>query len=83
VWKVEDEIESLKGTGQWQSVAEKSKSRKREGRKRFKAAWKGLDTSEEISCLTVDCDFQEVPAELPKKIRARSVDRGFYFTTDQ
>jgi hypothetical protein len=83
VWKVEDEIESSKGSGLRQPVAEKSKSRKREGRRRFKAAWKGLDTLEEISYLTVDCDFQAVPASLSRKIRARSEDRGFYFVTEQ
>jgi hypothetical protein len=37
----------------------------------------------EISYLTVGCDFQEVPAQLPRRIRTRSEDKGFYFVTEQ
>jgi hypothetical protein len=83
IWKIEDEIESSQGTGRWKSLAERIKERKKEGRSRFKKAWKGMDATEEISYLTVECDFQEVPTLLPKRIRARSEDRGFYFVTDQ
>jgi hypothetical protein len=81
-WKVKDEIESSKCTGKWTSVAERIKKRKTEGRRRFKTCRNGVENSEEISYLTVDCDFQEIPAQ-PARKRARSLDKGFYFGTEQ
>jgi hypothetical protein len=81
-WKIEDDIESSKGSSQWRSVAERIARRKKEGRKRFKASWKVTEAPEEISDLTVDCDFQEVPLQLPGRIRNQSPDRGFHFVTE-
>jgi hypothetical protein len=42
-----------------------------------------LDTPEEISYVTVDCDFQEVLEQDPGRIRARYADKGFYFVSGQ
>jgi hypothetical protein len=80
-WKVEDEIESSKGTGKWRSVAERIKKRKQEGKRLCKKLGRHPEPIEEISYLTVDCDFQEVPSLLPVRERQKTPERGFYFAT--
>jgi hypothetical protein len=81
-WKVEDDIESSKGTGKWSSVADRIKRRKREGKKLCKKFGRDPPEIEEISYLTVNCDFQEVPPGLPKTERQRFPDKGLQFVTE-
>jgi hypothetical protein len=79
VWRLEDDIESSKDTGKWSSVANRIEKRRREGQKRCQCLGKNPATMEEISHLTVNCDFQEVDAILPPRPRERSPERGFYY----
>jgi hypothetical protein len=81
-WRVEDDIESSKDTGKWSSVASRIEKRRQEGRKRCRRFGKSPVSTEEISYLTVDCDFQEVDVLLPTRVLARSVERGFYYEAE-
>jgi hypothetical protein len=78
-WRIEDAIESSKGSGKWCSVRERIKRRQQEGRKLHRKFGKSPIIEEEISYLTVNCDFQEVPAQLSARTRMRSPERGFHF----
>jgi hypothetical protein len=81
-WRIEDSIDDTKGVGNWRSVEDRINKRKREGRKRRKLLGKHSTTGEELSYLTVSCDFledQENPCILPEKEWANSVDRGLHF----
>jgi hypothetical protein len=81
-WKVEDSIEDTKGFNMWTSVEDRIKKRKLEGRKRKKLSGNHPQNEEEISYLTVNCDFmddQTEPRFLPERALATPVDGFFYF----
>jgi hypothetical protein len=82
-WRVEDEIENSKGTGKWTSVAERIARRHSSGSKSFKKQVSSSSTGEELSYLTVSCDFQEIDKILPHRVQERSRERGFYYAVAQ
>jgi hypothetical protein len=78
-WRVEDSIESSKEMKNWSSVEDRIKRRRRERHQRSRELGNSPIVNEEISYLTVDCDFQEVDVTLPERVRRRSPERGFHF----
>jgi hypothetical protein len=81
-WKAEDLVESSKGTKQWTSVSEKIKCRHKTGHDRFKQ-WKKVlkenKIGDEISYLTVNCDFQDTVEYMPKRQLRRLPERGLVY----
>jgi hypothetical protein len=75
-WKAEDEIESTRGSGRWSSVQNRIEKRHQQGVKLRKELGMQPKANEEISYLTVDCDFQDVPDFLPKTSWRRVPDKG-------
>jgi hypothetical protein len=81
-WKVEDMIEASKGTKQWISIGDRIRKRKEIGRKRFKKwkeALKQDKAGDEISYLTVSCDFQETYEFQPARQLRRSPEYGLIY----
>jgi hypothetical protein len=78
-WKAEDEIESSKGIGLWSSVAEGIARRHQKGKERRKELGRSPEPNAEISYLTVDCDFQEVPAGMPNRALRKIPEKGLQF----
>jgi hypothetical protein len=78
---VEDEIESTKGTGSWSSVQDRIRKRHQRGKDLCKKLGKLPKANTDVSYLTVDCDFQEVPERLPKREWRKFPDRGLQFVT--
>jgi hypothetical protein len=58
-WRMEDAFEISKETKNWRSVGERIRQRKEESQKRYKKFGSSPESVEELSYLTVDCDFQD------------------------
>jgi hypothetical protein len=80
-WKIEGEIESSKETRGWISVGDRIERRRKEGKARLQEQGRNPTQNDEISYLTVDCDFQEVDVTLPERSRRKSPERGYYYET--
>jgi hypothetical protein len=62
-------------------VQDRIRKRHQKGKESCKKLGRHPKANEDVSYLTVDCDFQEIPAELPKTSWRRIQDRGLQFVT--